>query len=198
MNKLFAALLILCALSCNTKNYVSATITNNDLGVDWTFSERVNESYMNAVDSMINLSLQQFNAEKHSIKLHKKKAADKEYVTFHFTNGRKVSPAQKRNGYILSAVGLVAIPATMAALDMGFVIGFYYWPQNTLDAKVSLSPAMTDSIYSYRKIRVQTGALFKPSNVQTEKLFKKFQSRFMQMLIQIDQRFSKQKIKGYV
>jgi hypothetical protein len=169
---------------------------SKDFGVEWTFSERVNESYMESIDSMISHSLLQFNKEDHTYKFHKKKAADTEYVTLHFTNGKKVSAKQKRNGYILSGIGLIGVPGAMVIANLGFVVGFYYFPMNTIDAKVSMSPVITDSIYRYKKFRVQTGSLFKPNEVQVQKLFTKFQTRFAKLLLELNNKLEKEKNRG--
>jgi hypothetical protein len=151
---------------------------------------------MQSIDSMITLSLSQFNHEDYTYKFHKKKATDIEYVTIHFTNGKKVTAGQKTTGYILSGIGLIGIPTAMVAANIGFVVGFYYFPLNTIDAKVALSPAMTDSVYSYKKFRVQTGSLFKPTDVQVQKLFTKFETRFAQLLIQLNDKLEKEKNRG--
>jgi hypothetical protein len=188
-------LALLFVYSCKTTQPLKIS-ASKDFGVEWTFSKRVNESYMESVDSMITISLLEFNKEDHPYKFHKKKATDTEYVTLHFTNGKKVSPKQKRNGYILSGIGLIGIPTAMVVANLGFVVGFYYFPLNTIDAKVSMSPVITDSVYRYKKLRVQTGSLFKPNEVQVQKLFTKFQTRFAKLLLELNNKLEKEKNRG--
>lgn len=195
MKKLLFITVVL-SLSCKTIRTQKIRTTVNDLGIELSFSDRVNESYMQSVDSVLDAVIHSFNKEEHAYRFHRKKAADTEYVTFHFTEGKKITPKQKKAGYILSAAGLIVIPASMVAANVGFVVGFYYFPQNKLNAKISLSPVMTDSVYAYKKLSVQTGALFKPADEQVQKLFVKLRSGLYKNFLQISEKLSKEKNRG--
>jgi hypothetical protein len=138
-------------------------------------------------DSVIEASIINFNAEKNLFKVHKKGRKDKDYITVEFTKGKIVGPGQKAAGYIITTLGIAAIPALVIA-ESPIVAGFYFIPQNSLESKISLSPSLAADKYRDKKTASYTGALFSNQKTQVPKVGTKYAASLKQVLVALEKK----------
>jgi hypothetical protein len=158
-----------------------------DIGIDWNYSDEVDERYKPMADSTMAVAITNFNSEKHLFKIHKKMRKDKDYVTVEFTKGKIMGPGQKAAGYIITTLGIAAIPALVVA-ESPIIVGFYFIPQNSLESKISLSPSLAADKYRDKKTASYTGALFSSQKIQVPKVGAKYAASFKQILIDLEKK----------
>lgn len=159
----------------------------SDIGIEWNYSSDVDDRYHRMTDSTIEASINNFNAEKHLFKVHKKGRKDKDFITVEFTKGKIVSPGQKAAGYIVTTLGIAAIPALVIA-ESPIVVGFYFIPQNSLESRISLSPSLAADKYRDKKMASYTGALFSNQKTQVPKVGTKYAVTFKQILLDLEKK----------
>ncbi|HEX8333041.1 MAG TPA: hypothetical protein VF622_10480 [Segetibacter sp.] len=174
--------------SCKTLQVSESKTSKNltSLGIEWDYSEKVNEQYKPLVDAAIASVISDFNAEKHVFTVHKKAPRDKDYITIDFGKGKIVSKGEQIAGYAVSTIGLIAVPAALIASESPILLAFYYLPQNKLESRISLSPVLTAEKYRDKKLLMQKGTLFSNRKKQAEKLVTKFSAQLKKVLVNIE------------
>ncbi|MDQ3277722.1 MAG: hypothetical protein M3Q06_05320 [Bacteroidota bacterium] len=185
---LLAALCWLC--SCNTL-YVSETKTRANtpsIGVEWNFGDFSNTALQHSVDSAITVELQRFNAEQHGFTVYQRKRNDKnkDYITIDVEKGKVVGSGGKIAGYSVTALGLIAAPATLIAIESPMILAFYYWPNHHITSRVTLSSNLSTDRKNNKNLVVMTGALFASNKKQTNKLLRKYADGVRKTLLDIE------------
>lgn len=190
-----AVLLFVCLslFSCATLQVSDTRNASNvkDIGIEWNYDDRVNERYKPMIDSAITDAMNSFNAEKHLFMVHKKERKDKDYISIDFTKGKIVSGGEKAAGYILTTVGVAAIPI-LIVVESPVIFGFYYLPQNMLQSTIALSPSLVADKYRDGKAVVASGALFSSQKKQVPKVVVKYATSFKKMLSGLENKISAQ------
>jgi hypothetical protein len=190
MRNIFLLFITIFFFSCKSLQVSETKTAKNltSLGIEWDYSERVNEQYKPLIDAAIASVITDFNAEKHVFTVHKKapRDKDKDYITIDFTRGKIVSKGEQIAGYAASTIGLIALPAALIISEAPFIAAFYYLPQNKLEQKISLSPVLMAEKYRDKKLFLQKGTLFSNRNKQAEKLVKKFAIQLKSTLVNIE------------
>lgn len=187
-------LLFACALcllfSCNTL-HVSQTKNHGNtpsVGVEWNFGDFPNEQLQRKLDSAILGEISRFNAEKHAFTVYERERRDKgkDYITLDLQKGKVIGTGGKIAGYSVTAIGVIAAPITLVALESPVIFGFYYWPNHQITSKITLSPNLSDDRKNDKNLLVMTGALFASTSKQTDKLIKKYVDGFHQTLLDVE------------
>src|SRR5437868_5153 len=110
--KYFLPVLVLLFCSCKTLRIADEKNARNtpSIGIEWNYSESVNEKLPHRIDSVISGVMSQFNSEGHSFSVHKKLPKDKDYLALDFEKGKVVSKGEKIAGYAISGLGLIVTP----------------------------------------------------------------------------------------
>jgi hypothetical protein len=181
----------LCLLfSCNTL-YVSQSKNQKNtpsIGVEWNFGDFPNEPLQRRIDSAILNEISRFNAEKHAFTVYERERRDKgkDYITLDLQKGKIVGTGGKIAGYSVTAIGVIATPVTLVALESPLIFGFYYWPNHQITSKITLSSNLSDDRKNDKNLLVMTGALFASTGKQTDKLVKKYVDGFHKTLLDIE------------
>ena len=189
-------LALLCWLcSCNTL-YVSQTKTHANtpsIGVEWNFGDFSNPQLQRSVDSAITVEIQRFNAGNHRFTVYQRKRNDKgkDYITVDVEKGKVVGTGGKIAGYSATAIGLIAAPATLIALESPVILAFYYWPNHHITSRITLSSNLSDDRKNNKNLMVMTGALFASDQKQTEKLVRKYVEGLRKTLLDIEMQLSR-------
>jgi hypothetical protein len=101
-----------------------------------------------------------------------------------------VGTGGKIAGYSATAIGLIATPVTLVALESPFILAFYYWPNHQITSKITLSSNLSGERKNNKNLMVMTGALFAATGKQTDKLVKKYVDGFHKTLLDIDSQLS--------
>ncbi len=186
----FFLLIVFC--SCKTLQVAENKNIKNtpSIGIEWNYSEKVNDKLLPKIDSVILKGINTFNSEKHSFSVHKKKPKDKDYLSLSFDKGKIVGGGEKAAGYIISTLGLIVAPAVLIGADAGFIVVFYFWPTHKIQGVMDLSPSMAADKGSIKRLYLETGALFSKNSKQVEKLLEKFSKAFYSSLIKIETQIS--------
>lgn len=192
MKNLVLLIFCLCCLSCATLQISEDRNSKNvkAVGIEWSYSEKVDERYQPMVDSAINQLIREFNSEKHLFTVHKKLPKDKDYITIDFNKGKIASKGQQIAGYVVSAVGLIGAPVALIAAESPIIVAFYYFPENRLDSKISVSSFLAADKSRDKRLSIGTGALFANRTKQVNKLTTKFEGGLKDVLLKIEQQVS--------
>ncbi len=182
-------LLCACILfsSCKTLqlNELKNPRNTKSIGIEWTGLENINPFYKERLVTEIERQIAAFNAEPHTFSVHIKEKKEKDYITIDFMRGKLVSKGEKIAGYIVTGLGMAAIPVTLVATEgQGFL--FFYWlPANKLNSSFSLSPSLSSSSTRSKRIYRETNTFFANTQNQGDKLVGKFGRAFHQILEKI-------------
>ncbi len=188
----FRLLLISCVFlflySCKTLQVSSLKNNSNtkDIGLEWNYGEKVNDKLRVKIDAAMSEEIKNFNSQGHSFVLHVKKPKDKDYISVGISRGKIVRSGGKAAGYIISGIGLVAVPVALIALETGVFGGFYSLPNHRIDSRFALSSTLSGDRYHDKQLITETGALFSGTEKKVNKLVVKFISRFHTSLVKIE------------
>lgn len=188
MKYLFIIAIISLLYSCSPLRVTSNKTAGNtpSLGIDWAYAGKMDQSYKPMIDSSLFKKMEEFNMEKHAFTVHKKQKEDQDFLNLCFENGKIVSKRERTWAYVFLAVGQVALPATLMAVNSNFITGFAYIPYNKIKAYVYLSPGMSDNKTRNPTIRIRTNPLFANRQRKLDKTVKKFSKRFYKTLLTVE------------
>jgi len=192
MKKYCSILLLFIFYSCTTLKIAGNKNAGNtkDIGMAWSYSDKVNQELQGKIDDAIASIIQRFNAEEHAFDVHKKEQTDKDYLTIDFAKGKIVGPGEKAAGYIVSALGLIVVPAVLIGADAGFIVAFYFLPTHKIDGVMSLSSNLAADKGSKRRLLVEAGALFSKTSKKVDRLIVKFSDNLYASLVKMDEQIS--------
>lgn len=158
-----------------------------NLGIEWTYTDKVIDIYRPSIDSVMHSVINQFNTENHSYIVHDKTEQDSMYLTLEFNGSRFVSDDGLAVGYIITFLGLGVTPfATLIATNGTAVFAFWFIPADNLQMTGTLSPMISDNPEIKRKILVQAGALFSDKSMRIKNISKKTSAIITELLLNLD------------
>lgn len=189
MKLLLSVLALSWLCSCNTL-YVSQTkkaANTTDIGVEWNYGA-VPDVLQQKIDSVLGVEMENFNKEDHSFAVHRRQPREKEkdYISLDFEKGKVVGTGGKIAGYIVTAVGLIAVPITLVTVESPVIFGFYYWPVHNVRSSITLSPNLSGEKKNNKFLVISTGALFASTDGQVKKLVQKYADGFRKTLLDIE------------
>jgi hypothetical protein len=173
--------------SCKSLQVVETKTSANtpELGIEWNYGDRVDERLVKPIDSVLLKTMDDFNAQSHSFKVHKKERKDKDFVSFEIERAKIVRPGGKVAGYTLSAVGL-ALPVVMVLAQSPWIFAFVYLPHHEISSRAELSPSLAAEKRWFGLIGNGKLALFTKDRKQVPKMLTNYGNRFAEALKKIE------------
>lgn len=173
--------------SCQpSKIYIERKKDFTDLGVEWTYSLRVNEMFKSKIDSIMDVAITQFNNEHHSFLVHKKISGEEDFLSLSFDKGRFVSDGGQAAGYIISGLGVIVSPIISLSSSGGkSFLTFWYLPHDNLIFHGTFSPSISNNIRP-QKMFIQSGALFSNKQKRWSTITWQLANAIQQIFLDID------------
>ena len=186
------AIIIVCFSSCVQLKLAEdkrSTLTN--LGIEYEFSDKVEDIYKPRIDSVINFVINQFNSEHHSFMVHKavKGEENKSCLKLKFEKAHFKGKGSILASYIITPIGLVITPfAVMSATSGQAFFLFWYLAADKINATATLSSDIAKPNYQEKDILVYTGATFSSKDNRIKKISNKLGDDLYSTLVKLDKK----------
>lgn len=162
-------------------------VLSNEIAIEWLIDSDVNDIYIPEIDSVMNIVLNRFNGENHTVSIHKKREQEEASIKIVFKESKFASSGNLITGYIVSGLGLLASPVVITSITSGqALLMFWYFPNDVLRFSVTLSPNLLEDSRSFTHEQfVKSGAMFSNKTRRVNKISNKLESMLYKMLLDI-------------
>jgi len=162
-----------------------------NLGIEYEFSDKVEEIYKPRIDSVINFVVNQFNNEHHSFIVHKamKGEENKLCLKLKFEKAHFEGKGSILASYIITPIGLVITPfAVMSATSGQAFFLFWYLAADKINVTATLSPDVAELGHEQKNMIVHTGATFSNKDSRIKKISNKLGDDLYTTLVRLDKK----------
>lgn len=160
-----------------------------ELGVCLTFAPNVPAEFQEQFEESLDQYIVKYNSEAHAFKL--TECQDNSSLQLRIEDVKYTTSTDRATGIVVSALGLVALPAVLVSSGAQFIAAFYYFPNNFTLATTAFSNDIAHPSLGVMQKVYKTGGMFGNDEKQRIRHAKKFELHLNTLFTEIESTYRK-------
>lgn len=182
--------------SCMTPLPMNRQAQIEELGVCLNFDNAIPPERYASLEAELDQYIQTYNRQGHAFRLTRCPDSNQSTISINVADIRLVSPSKQVAGVVVSAVGLIGVPALLVSAGAPFYAFFYYFPKNQTFANLEFSSDLADpNVRHIPRVYASSGFLGN-EKAQINRHTRKFEAHLNLLFSEIERNYRRNRAQG--